>query len=213
MKTRRPLMWIKTYLRYTEMVEEWRATHCSPCSSLTRSTNRQRQAKQGFRGGGGGGGGADAPHLGTVMLRDHGQQLRPQLSISCPTLYRDCMKKKVPLLDSTAQPLAPQYHTCRTPCPLKLCNTWLPGAAATLSKQLDQEVALNRGAAFSDNTKKTYHPHLRSYIAFCEQSGIVPVPSSDVTVAKYAAFLAQRKGLLPLSNTWTLFACCIWSVI
>ena len=103
-------------------------------------------------------------------------------------------------------------HTCRTPFPLKLFNTWLPGAAATLSKQLDQEVALNRGAAFSDNTKKTYQPHLRSYIAFCEQSGIVPVPASDVTVAKYAAFLAQRKGLLPLSNTWILFACCIWSV-
>ena len=53
-------------------------------------------------------------------------------------------------------------------------------------------MALNRGAAFSDNTKKTYEPHLRSYIAFCEQSGIVPVPASDVTVAKYAAFLAQR---------------------
>ena len=34
----------------------------------------------------------------------------------------------------------------------------------------------NGGAAFSDNTKKTYQTHLRSYIAFCEQSGIVPVP-------------------------------------
>ena len=48
----------------------------------------------------------------------------------------------------------------------------------------------NRGAAFSDNTKKTYQTHLRSYITFCEQSSIVPVPAMDVAVAKYAALLA-----------------------
>ena len=57
---------------------------------------------------------------------------------------------------------------------------------------MDQEVARYRGAAFSDNTKKTYQTQLRSYIAFCEQSGIVSVPDSDVTVARYAAFLARR---------------------
>lgn len=49
-----------------------------------------------------------------------------------------------------------------------------------------------RGAAFSANTKKTYQSHLNSYLAFCEQMNIAPVPVSDVTVAKYAAYLARR---------------------
>lgn len=49
-----------------------------------------------------------------------------------------------------------------------------------------------RGQAFSANTKKTYHSHLRSYLSFCEMLQIVPVPISEINVAKYAAYLARR---------------------
>ena len=102
------------------------------------------------------------------------------------------MKKKDPLLDSTTgTTVLSHYQTYSTTCPLKPSNFWLPGAA-NLSEHLDQEVARYRRAAFLDNTKKTYQTHLRSYITFCEQSSIVPVPALDVTVAKYAALLAPR---------------------
>ena len=97
------------------------------------------------------------------------------LSVSCPTLYRDCMKKERSTTwfscSATGTTVLSRYHTCRTTYPLKPSNFWLPGAA-NLGEQLDQEVARYRGAAISDNTKKTYQTHLRSYTAFCEQSGV-----------------------------------------
>ena len=63
---------------------------------------------------------------------------------------------------------------------------------ATLTNQLEEEVAMYRGQAFSADTKKTYQTHLRSYIAFCDPLNILPVPVSDVAVAKYAAYVARR---------------------
>ena len=55
---------------------------------------------------------------------------------------------------------------------------------ATLTNQLEEEVAMYRGQAFSADTKKAYQTHLRSYIAFCDQLNILPVPISNVTVDK-----------------------------
>lgn len=78
-----------------------------------------------------------------------------------------------------------------TICLLKRFYFWLPGAGA-LGEQLNQEVAAYRSVAFTDNTKRTYQTHLRSYLAFCEEMQIKPVPVTDVTVAKYAAYLARR---------------------
>ena len=64
--------------------------------------------------------------------------------------------------------------------------------AAALTNQLEEEVEMYRGQAFSADTEKTYRTHVRSYITFCDQLNILPVPVSDVAVAKYAAYLARR---------------------
>ena len=69
--------------------------------------------------------------------------------------------------------------------------------AATLTNQLEEEVAMYRGQAFLADTKKTYRMHPRSYIAFCVPLNILPVPVSNVAVAKYAAYVARR--LMPSS--------------
>jgi hypothetical protein len=63
---------------------------------------------------------------------------------------------------------------------------------------LKTEVQKYRAATFADNTKKTYQSHLRSYLTFCEEMEIVPVPASEQVVAQYAAYLARR-GLAPSS--------------
>ena len=49
-----------------------------------------------------------------------------------------------------------------------------------------------RCQAFAQGTKKTYQSHLRSYLAFCNEMNILPVPATDQVVAQYAAYLARR---------------------
>lgn len=57
---------------------------------------------------------------------------------------------------------------------------------------LQCEVDFFRGVAFAESTKKTYQTHLRSYLAFCCEYNVLPVPASDKTVSLYAAYLARR---------------------
>lgn len=61
-----------------------------------------------------------------------------------------------------------------------------------MSEQLQREVDFYRGQAFAQGTKRTYQTHLRSYLAFCADMKISPVPISEQAVAQYAAFLARR---------------------
>ncbi|XP_070183858.1 uncharacterized protein [Littorina saxatilis] len=61
-----------------------------------------------------------------------------------------------------------------------------------LGAQLTAEVLDYRASAFSDNTKKTYRTHLTSYLRFCAEMDIMPVPVNEQTVAQYAAYLARR---------------------
>ena len=62
---------VRAYLQYTEM-GELAARYTWQSVLLFDEEYRQRQAKQGFPWG------TDAPHLGTVMLRDRGPKLAPQ---------------------------------------------------------------------------------------------------------------------------------------
>ena len=64
--------YVRAYLQYTEMVGELAARYTWQSVLLFDEEYRQWQAKQGFPCG------TDAPHLGTVMLRDRGPQLAPQ---------------------------------------------------------------------------------------------------------------------------------------
>lgn len=59
--------------------------------------------------------------------------------------------------------------------------------------ELDEEVAMFRGQTFALNTKKTYATHLKTYMTFCNQLKIPPVPVDEATVARYAAFLARTR--------------------
>ena len=63
---------MRTYLQYTKMVGELAARYMWQSMLPFDEEYRQQQAKQGFPWW------TDAPHLGTVMLRDHGPQLTPQ---------------------------------------------------------------------------------------------------------------------------------------
>ena len=63
---------VRAYLLYTEMVGELAARYTWQSVLLFDEEYRQREAKQGFPWG------TDAPHLGTVMLRDRGPQPAPQ---------------------------------------------------------------------------------------------------------------------------------------
>lgn len=109
--------------------------------------------------------------------------------------FQDCMKKGRLLSSSSCLAvgiMAPSlFPASRTICHSLLSSVCLTGAAA-LATQLDEEVASYRGQAFAASTKKTYQSHLKSYLVFCEELNIAPVPVSDFTVARYAAYLARR---------------------
>lgn len=49
-----------------------------------------------------------------------------------------------------------------------------------------------RAATFAESTKRTYRSHRVSYYNFCRQMCIPPVPATEETLAKYAAYLARR---------------------
>ncbi|KAK7501458.1 hypothetical protein BaRGS_00007262, partial [Batillaria attramentaria] len=64
--------------------------------------------------------------------------------------------------------------------------------AQALEAELNSEVAMFRGCMFAMNTAKTYRTHLATFLDFCNKLCIPPVPVSESTVARYAAFLARK---------------------
>lgn len=59
-------------------------------------------------------------------------------------------------------------------------------------RSLQAEVAFYRTICFSKNTKRSYASHKRAYFAFCNRTGLTPVPASTNTLCLYAAHLARR---------------------
>lgn len=57
---------------------------------------------------------------------------------------------------------------------------------------LDRSVAFYRAQTFADSTKRTYKSQLNSYLDFCNQAGILPVPISQRDLACYIGYLARR---------------------
>ena len=66
------------------------------------------------------------------------------------------------------------------------------GAAKKLETELQAEVARYRGETFADNTKRTYTSHSNSFLRFCTELCVPPVPANEKTIAMYAACLARR---------------------
>ena len=66
------------------------------------------------------------------------------------------------------------------------------GAAKKLETALQAEVARYRGETFADNTKRTYTSHRNSFLRFCTELCVPPVPAKEKTIAMYAACLARR---------------------
>ncbi|KAK7484746.1 hypothetical protein BaRGS_00024031 [Batillaria attramentaria] len=71
-------------------------------------------------------------------------------------------------------------------------NFFNAGVAQALEAELNSEVAMFRGCMFAMNTAKTYRTHLAIFLDFCNKLCIPPVPVSESTVARYAAFLARK---------------------
>ena len=58
--------------------------------------------------------------------------------------------------------------------------------------QLDERVTFFRSVSFAPNTKKAYSVHRRTYLTFCEELGVPPVPASSRLLCQYAAYLAGK---------------------
>ena len=66
------------------------------------------------------------------------------------------------------------------------------GAAKKLETALQAEVARYRVETFADNTKGTYTTLRNSFLRFCTELCVPPVPAKEKTIAMYAACLARR---------------------
>ena len=67
------------------------------------------------------------------------------------------------------------------------------GSSSKLA-DLDSEVAHWRSLNFAETTKAAYSTHLRSYITFCRQFELQPLPAENSVLARYATFLARSKA-------------------
>ena len=60
-------------------------------------------------------------------------------------------------------------------------------------EKLMEEFSAYKAATFSDNTRKTYNVHLKTYLKFCNVMQVEPVPAQPAHfLSLYAAFLACR---------------------
>ena len=69
------------------------------------------------------------------------------------------------------------------------------GAAKKLETALQAEVARyggGGGGTFADNTKRSYTSRRNSFLRFCTELCVPPVPAKEKTIAMYAACLARR---------------------
>lgn len=58
--------------------------------------------------------------------------------------------------------------------------------------KLDVQVASFRAQVFADTTRRTYNSQLVTYLKFCEQANIAPVPIAERDLMCYVAFLTGR---------------------
>lgn len=63
---------------------------------------------------------------------------------------------------------------------------------SVLPSALDQDVQWYRSNSFAASTAKTYSAQLTSYLSFCDQLLIKPVPISQTDLGRYIAFLSRR---------------------
>jgi hypothetical protein len=56
---------------------------------------------------------------------------------------------------------------------------------------LRSEAASFRSAVFSESTKKTYKSQASSYMKFCLNFGLIPIPASQETLVTYCSYLAR----------------------
>ena len=61
-----------------------------------------------------------------------------------------------------------------------------------LSASLDKEVCQYRCSSFARSTVKTYSVHIASYMEFCNNLNIKPVPISQTDIGRYIAHLSRR---------------------
>ena len=71
---------------------------------------------------------------------------------------------------------------------------------ASQERELDGDLTYYRSLTYSDNTKRTYQSHLRSYLGFCALMRYPPVPVSHLTICRYAAFLAKRLSVASIKK-------------
>ena len=57
---------------------------------------------------------------------------------------------------------------------------------------LQKEVEFYHSICWSDNTKRSYSSHRRSYLTFCFHAKLTPIPATSRTLCLYAAHLARR---------------------
>ena len=58
-------------------------------------------------------------------------------------------------------------------------------------RRLDQDIRRYRRLAYSSNTKQAYRSQRDAYLRFCAHFGYSPIPTTDVILCRYAAFLAR----------------------
>ena len=58
--------------------------------------------------------------------------------------------------------------------------------------ELDGQVEFYKSLCFSENTKKAYSVHKRTYLAFCKTIGVAPVPADTKLLCRYAVFLSRK---------------------
>ena len=61
-------------------------------------------------------------------------------------------------------------------------------------QQLDQEVGMLKSHRFAPSTRKFYSTRIKSYLSFCEQYNLPPLPATTDNIYRYIAFLAREKS-------------------
>lgn len=69
---------------------------------------------------------------------------------------------------------------------------------------MESKVSEFRLATFAESTQKTYSSYLKSYLQFCCQYDIVPVPVEPINIARYIAFLSFRLSASSISKYLTV---------
>jgi len=61
-------------------------------------------------------------------------------------------------------------------------------------QQLDREVATLKGHRFAHSTRKSYASSIRTYLSFCNDHNISPLPANAININRYIAFLARDRS-------------------